>query len=101
MRIGPRKIDLTAMNRHMSMKGILRMRGLKASMPRIVIYELFQNTFQPLSADEIFEKIKVADIVTVHRTLETFERAKLIKNLGKMRKISDPVKKRRTFYQLL
>ena len=83
------------------MKGMLRARGLKASMPRIAIYELFQNTFEPLCAEEIFEKIKIANIATVHRVLEAFVRTKLIESLGKIRKIQDPMKKRRTYYQIL
>jgi Fe2+ or Zn2+ uptake regulation protein len=101
MRIGTRKIDGKAMRRHTDTKVQLRIKGLKASMPRIVIYSLFQNTVEPLSAEEICEQIKVANIVTVYRTLEIFEKVKLIENFGKIRKIGVPGTKRRIFYQII
>lgn len=53
-------------------KDIFRKIGLKATIPRLRVYEVLKNTKQPLGAEQIFKKMKVnADRSSVYRTLNS------------------------------
>lgn len=61
----------------------LREAGLKVTMPRISILELFENSSQRhLSADDIYMKLvesnKAIGIATVYRVLTQFEKAGIL-----------------------
>ncbi len=54
---------------------IIRATGLKATKPRVAILSLLGTTLHPVSADDIFKKLKgVSDLVTVYRVLDAYTR---------------------------
>jgi Fe2+ or Zn2+ uptake regulation protein len=61
----------------------LKAAGFRATKPRIAVYELLSSTHTPLSADDIHKRIGRSGIdrVTVYRTVEAFEQAKLLKSV--------------------
>lgn len=68
--------------------------GLKVTVPRTSVLDVFQSSKKPLSADDVIGKLENQDIndVTVYRTLSLFER------LGILRKID--LRKTSVFYEL-
>ncbi|MBC7836780.1 transcriptional repressor [Acetobacteraceae bacterium] len=48
---------------------------LRATPTRLAVLKVLQNTRHPLSVEGIHKKVRGADLVTVYRTLESFESA--------------------------
>ncbi len=59
----------------------LKRAKLKVTPARTHILELFNEDCKPLNAEDIAEKIKDTDPVTVYRTLASFEKAKILKQV--------------------
>ncbi len=57
--------------------------GLKITSARLAIFETFSNRCRPLSAEDIYKKIKKneVDLVTVYRTLISFEKAGILRKV--------------------
>lgn len=55
--------------------------GLKVTVPRVDILELFERAGRPLRAKDATEKLKGSDMVTVYRTIETFVEAGLLNRM--------------------
>jgi Fe2+ or Zn2+ uptake regulation protein len=77
---------------------VLHVKSLRATPARIAIYHLFQTATNPLCAEEILIKIFPANLATVYRILEQFERKKLIEKTSKHREFGSTRKKKRVFY---
>lgn len=72
----------------------LKLAGLKATVSRLLVFELFSHGCKPLNADFIFKKItdKKINQVTVYRTLASLETAGAIKRVD--------LRKGSAFYEL-
>ncbi|MFA6463623.1 MAG: Fur family transcriptional regulator [Candidatus Paceibacterota bacterium] len=64
-------------------KNILKDSKLKATPARIFILQIFSNKCHPLSAENISKKLKKKDIdlVTIYRTLASFEEAGILRKV--------------------
>lgn len=65
-------------------EAMLNKAGLKKTLPRVALLDLFFKLKKPISASTLFEKLKQdkADKVTIYRTLETLEKKGLIKRVN-------------------
>ena len=63
-------------------KKILKDHSMKATAPRLAIFELLSKAGYPLSAIDIKKKLKNLDQVTIYRTLEQFTEIGLISKLS-------------------
>lgn len=63
---------------------VLNKAGLKKTLPRVALLDLFFKIKKPISASILFEKLKQekVDKVTVYRTLEILEKKALIKRVN-------------------
>jgi Fe2+ or Zn2+ uptake regulation protein len=57
--------------------GIFKVCGIKATVPRSTVLEVFSQSPKPLSAEDVFKIIhkktgKMPDIVTIYRTIDVF-----------------------------
>ena len=64
--------------------GLLKEKGLKNTPTRRAILEVFSADCKPINAEYIHEKLKKSGInlVTIYRTLESFEKAGILKRLS-------------------
>ncbi|MFA5934190.1 MAG: Fur family transcriptional regulator [Candidatus Paceibacterota bacterium] len=64
-------------------KEILHNNNYKATSARLAILEAFSETCNPLTAEEIFKKVKKigTDLVTVYRTLSAFEESGIVRKV--------------------
>lgn len=60
---------------------LLRKYSLKATSPRLAILSVFENNKHFISAHDIRTQLKKVDIVTIYRTLMSFEKVGLIKRV--------------------
>ena len=59
---------------------LLREHGFKVTSSRVAILSLFSDRCNPMSAEQIFEKLSPdADLVTVYRTLASFEKKGILR----------------------
>lgn len=69
----------------MEIKEMLKLKNIKITRGRIFIYELLSNTKENLTADDIYKKCIKEDeeinLSTVYRTLELFEKNKMIEKV--------------------
>ncbi len=67
----------------MDTKTVLQQKGLKATPVRIAVLEMFSGHCQPMNVEGVCKKIKVKDLnlVTAYRTLNSFEKAGLVKRV--------------------
>lgn len=74
---------------------ILKRNCLKITPGRISVLSLFQKNSKPLSAEEILKQLKgiKINLVTIYRTLESFEKKKIIKRVD--------LRKDSVFYELV
>lgn len=65
------------------MKEIFKKVGLKNTPARILILETFSDKCQPLKAEDVFKKLKKKniDLVTIYRTLTSFEKAGILRKV--------------------
>lgn len=75
-------------------KNILQDASLKSTAPRLAILESLAKTKKPTSAQELHKALakKGIDLVTIYRTLASFEKAALVKRLD--------LRKDAVFYEL-
>ena len=75
-------------------KEILQTAGLKSTAPRIAILETILKTKKPMSALDMHGALckKGIDLVTIYRTLASFEKAEIVKRLD--------LRKDAVFYEL-
>ena len=75
-------------------KEILKNSNIKSTAPRIAVLEAFLSNKKPVAAQEIYNRIKKhqIDLVTVYRTITSFEKAGIIKRID--------VRKDSIFYEL-
>src|SRR5437868_3633705 len=59
---------------------VLKNAGLKITQSRLAVLRSFSGDCKPISAENIFKKIDT-DLVTVYRTLNSFEKAGIIKKV--------------------
>ncbi|MES2023889.1 MAG: Fur family transcriptional regulator [Patescibacteria group bacterium] len=64
-------------------KKILNNAGLKNTLPRLTVLKILSETKHPKTTKDIFNKLKKNDIdlVTLYRTLSSFEEKKIIKRV--------------------
>lgn len=64
-------------------KMLLRRAGIKATKIRIAVLDLFSHGCKPLSASDIFDSLRrqKTDLVTVYRTLTSFENAVILRRV--------------------
>jgi Fe2+ or Zn2+ uptake regulation protein len=64
-------------------KDILKNIGLKCTPPRMMILEVFYKIEKPMKAENIYQKLKnKIDEATVYRTLSSFEKVGLIRQVN-------------------
>jgi Fur family ferric uptake transcriptional regulator len=62
---------------------ILRDNGFKVTPSRVAILSLFSEKCNPLSADQIFEKLSPdVDLVTVYRTMASFDEKGIVRRVN-------------------
>jgi Fur family ferric uptake transcriptional regulator len=71
---------------------ILKDHKLKVTPARIHILELFSEHCKPMNVEDIAKKLHGADVVTVYRTLQTFEKLKIVQQVD--------LRKGSVFYEL-
>ena len=73
---------------------VIKKTGLKTTPARLSIFSLFKKNSKPLSAEEIYEKLKKTslDMTTIYRTLESFKEAGILKQVD--------LRKESLFYEL-
>jgi Fe2+ or Zn2+ uptake regulation protein len=65
-----------------NIKKQLKVSGLKITPARLAIIGAFSNRCHPLSAENIYEKLKKSnDLVTIYRTLISFEKAGILRKV--------------------
>jgi Fur family transcriptional regulator, ferric uptake regulator len=66
-----------------NIKKQLKISGLKITSARLAVIGVFSNKCHPLSAENIYEKLKKSkiDLVTIYRTLISFERAGILRKV--------------------
>lgn len=71
-------------------KEFLKQKGLKATEPRLAVLNQLYGVHDPVSADDLFLKLKKkgADKVTIYRTLESFQKIGLLREVVFKDKIS-------------
>ncbi len=62
-------------------KKIIKEAKLKVTPARLLMIEMFSDFCKPLSAEDIFKKTRL-DLVTIYRTLSSFERAGILKKVN-------------------
>ncbi|MGL4451956.1 MAG: Fur family transcriptional regulator [Sarcina sp.] len=65
----------------MEIKEVLKLKNIKVTKGRILIYDLLLNTEENLTVDEIYQKCKKEEdlnLSTVYRTLELFEKHEMV-----------------------
>ncbi|WP_297435843.1 Fur family transcriptional regulator [uncultured Clostridium sp.] len=65
----------------MEIKEVLKLKNIKITKGRVMIYDLLLNTEENLSADDIFQvciKKEDLNLSTVYRTLELFEKNSMV-----------------------
>jgi Fe2+ or Zn2+ uptake regulation protein len=60
---------------------LLNTAGLKNTAPRIAILEVLFKTKQPETVQDIYKKLKNIDLVTLYRTLDSFEKSQLVRQI--------------------
>ncbi len=63
-------------------KKILRDAGLKSTTPRLTVLNVISEIKHPVTAQEIHKKMNNLDLVTLYRTLASFEENQLIKKIN-------------------
>src|ERR1035437_7478344 len=62
-------------------KKILHNAKLKSTSPRLVILKTLSEIKNPETAQEIHKRLKKIDLVTLYRTLASFEKSQLVKRI--------------------
>ena len=75
--------------KRMSVELLLKNAGLKITHARRALMQLFIDTKKPLSLKEITHELQkeAIDLSTLYRTIETFEKKKIIRSLRGPRKV--------------
>lgn len=65
------------------LSNILKTKGFKTTPIRLAILEVFSHDCEPVNAESIFKKLKKqkVNIVTIYRTLLSFENAGILKRI--------------------
>lgn len=63
---------------HMTVKDILRKKGLRATPHRVALLGTLATANTPKTAEELFGRMKSMDLVTVYRNLESLRAAGLV-----------------------
>jgi Fur family ferric uptake transcriptional regulator len=64
-----------------NLKKILHNAKLKNTSPRLAVLEAMRDVKHPETAQEIHKRIKKIDLVTLYRTLATFEKDHIVKRM--------------------
>ncbi|MEI7709157.1 MAG: Fur family transcriptional regulator [bacterium] len=70
------------MEQEKDFKKILKDAGLKSTIPRLAILKILSELKNPMTAQEIHKKTKGVDLVTLYRTLASFEEKQLVKKVN-------------------
>lgn len=62
-------------------KKMLKTSGLKNTAPRLAVLEALSKAKRPETVEEIHKRIKKLDLVTLYRTLSSFEKKQIIKRI--------------------
>ena len=62
-------------------KNLLQNAKLKNTAPRLAVLKAFAENKYPATAQEIYKKIKNVDLVTLYRTIASFEKTDLLKRV--------------------
>ena len=62
-------------------KKILHDAGLKSTSPRLIVFKTLSEIKHPETAQEIHKRLKKLDLVTLYRTLASFEKNQLVKRV--------------------
>lgn len=60
---------------------LLRGRGIRPTPRRVMLLDALIAFARPVSAEELFARVKKADLVTVYRTLESFAHSGLVREV--------------------
>jgi Fur family ferric uptake transcriptional regulator len=64
-----------------SFKTILRDTGLKTTIPRLAVLKVVSQVQHPMTARQIHRRLKKIDLVTLYRTLTSFEENQLVRRV--------------------